>query len=343
MTGPDNTFVVAGSGRSGTTWILDVLATASNYKTVFEPLHPDVSDISKKYAGKYIRPGEHQADIKEFMDAVISGKIRTIWTDYRVVSGRLKPTLGTFSSPRAFVELCHRYKALWNNYRILNRKKHMGVAVKFIRANLLLGWLCGQYKTKTLFIVRHPGAVIESKLRLDAAAVGAGLKYGASDWDPHVVLNQYLNDKAFYDDVAHSYTNQLDLETLSDLEIHTLNWCLENAPVLDIARKYNICVSCYEDLVANGETEWSRITDYLGLSLNYETLNINKPSQQASEDFRKLATIEEKLSRWMGRFTDTEKESIDKILKLFNVNVYSAFECMPSRIASGSIYEEISR
>jgi hypothetical protein len=217
---------------------------------------------------------------------------------------------------------------------MLNRNNHAGVAVKFIRANLLLGWLYGQYKVKIVFIVRHPGAVLESKLRLNAAALSAGLKYGVSDWDPHMVLNQYLNDEKFCDDVVNSFTDQLDFGTLSDLEVHTFNWCLENVPVLDVADKYNICVSCYEDLIANSESEWSRITDYLGLPLNYDALNIIKPSQQASDDYRKLTTSKEKLCRWMGRFTDTEKQSIDKILKLFNVNIYSAFECMPDRITS---------
>jgi len=343
MTSFDNTFIIAGSGRSGTTWILDVLATASNYKTIFEPLHPGVGEVARKCAGKYIRPDSVQVDIKKFMDAVITGKIRTIWTNYRVISDRLKPTPDVFISPRAFIELFQRYKMLWNNYRRLNRNNHVGVAVKFIRANLLLGWLCGQYNVRTLFIVRHPGAVIESKLRLDAAARSAGLKHGTSDWNPHFVLNQYLNDKIFCDDILDHYIKNIDLKSMSDLEIHTLNWCLENVPVLDVANKYNICVSCYEDLVANGETEWNRITDYLGLSLNYDELNINKPSQQASEDFRKLATTEEKLSRWMGRFTDIEKESIDKILELFKVNIYSAFECMPSRITPDSINEGIPR
>ena len=331
MNSPDKKFIVAGSGRSGTTWVLDVLATACNYKTIFEPLHPGINKVAKKYAGKYIRPDAQQVDIRGFMDEVIAGEIKSIWTDFRVVAERLRPAPATFMSFRLFVELFHRYKALWNNYRMFNRRGCDGIAIKFIRANLMLEWLCNQYNVKTIFMIRHPGAVIESKIRLDAAALKASLQHGTSDWDPRTVLNKYLNDKMFCDDVLNHYIKELDWKTMSDLEIHTLNWCLENAPVLEVAEKYNICVSCYENLVGNGRAEWSRIINYLDLSIDYDALNIDKPSQQASVDFMKTSTTEEKLSRWVGRFSEEEKESMDKILKLFKVNIYSAYEYMPMK------------
>jgi len=35
--------LIAGSGRSGTTWVLDALADANDLRPVFEPLHPMVS------------------------------------------------------------------------------------------------------------------------------------------------------------------------------------------------------------------------------------------------------------------------------------------------------------
>ena len=146
-----------------------------------------------------------------------------------------------------------------------------------------------------------------------------------------VQLNQYLNDKALCDDYLSRYIDGLEIDAMSDLEVHVLNWCIENAPVLEIAGRYNICISCYEDLLANGDTEWKRISDHLNLPLDLSTLNTSQPSQQASADFKKLDTVEEKLSRWMVRFSDAEKDSIEKILKLFNVSIYSAFECMPIR------------
>ena len=342
MSSSSNTVIIAGSGRSGTTWVLDVLATANNYKTVFEPLQPDVSAVSKKYAGKYIKPDTKPSDMLSFMDSVVSGSISTVWTDYRAIIDRLKPSLRTFVSLRALNELRHRYKALWHNYRAFNRKNYNGVAVKFIRANLMLGWLCSQYDTKTLFIIRHPGAIIESKIRLDAAAVSAGLQHGTSDWSPHALLDQYLSDKALCDDYLNRYIADLKIDTMSDLEIHVLNWCIENAPVLEIAERYNICISCYEDLLANGDTEWKRISDHLNLPSDLSALNTSQPSQQASADFKKLDTVEEKLSRWMVRFNDAEKESIEKILKLFNVNIYSAFECMPVREVTDRINGRMS-
>jgi hypothetical protein len=48
--------IIAGSGRSGTTWVLDALAEANALRPVFEPLHPLAIPQARPFAYRYYRP-----------------------------------------------------------------------------------------------------------------------------------------------------------------------------------------------------------------------------------------------------------------------------------------------
>ena len=58
---------IAGSGRSGTTWIQDALAAANGLRPVFEPLHPYLSDIGGRYAHRAMSADEEHAELKAFL------------------------------------------------------------------------------------------------------------------------------------------------------------------------------------------------------------------------------------------------------------------------------------
>ena len=51
----DNPLIIAGSGRSGTTWILDVIAESNNLRTVFEPLQPYGVPEAQSYGYRYLK------------------------------------------------------------------------------------------------------------------------------------------------------------------------------------------------------------------------------------------------------------------------------------------------
>jgi hypothetical protein len=304
--------IIAGSGRSGTTWVLDCIAKANNLRPIFEPLNPIGVSSAKGFANIFLTGEDQDPELKAFLDKVLSGKLRSLWVNYRMRPNRLKPTLSNFH------QLLSNYNNLLINYRTykdVNRRK--STIVKFIRANLMLGWLSENYQSKILLIVRHPGAVIASKLKL-----------GGQYWSPAETLKQYLDDKKLVDKYlsTHKY---LRMDSLSVIESYTLIWCIENMIPLSQANKYGYCVVFFENLLVNGDREWKRIIDYFGL-LNIPPKEIiERPSQQAPKDIIGKKIYQNQISKWKEKFSKKEVSEIGKILDLFEVPFYSAMEPMP--------------
>jgi hypothetical protein len=133
--------VLAGSGRSGTTWLADVLCAAGPVQQIFEPLHPEeVAEVGAlvrwpRYATPHIRAHYLPADAAEprweaLLGRMLTGRVRSWWTD----------PVRTSRRPERFL-------------------------VKLIRANLMLGFLCDRFAPDVVLVVRHPCAVVASRLR----------------------------------------------------------------------------------------------------------------------------------------------------------------------------------
>ena len=83
--------IIAGLGRSGTTWILDSLAEANGLATLFEPLHPNAVPHAKFFSNRYVRDDSYEPELSKFMDKVFSGDLRSVWAKYRVRPDSLLP------------------------------------------------------------------------------------------------------------------------------------------------------------------------------------------------------------------------------------------------------------
>lgn len=124
---------LAGTGRSGTTWISSIINYNNEYRYIFEPFYSDrVSTVKNFRYRQYLRP-DNQA--KEFIlptKQILSGKVRSNWTD--------------------------RY-----NKRFISNKR----LIKDIRANLLLSWIHNNFPSvPIILLLRHPCAVVNSHLKL---------------------------------------------------------------------------------------------------------------------------------------------------------------------------------
>lgn len=129
---PGRTLVVAGTARSGTTWLADLIAAGVPSRLMFEPFHRGkLPQISSLPLFPYLRQGEIHPVLESFADEVVTGRIRHPWIDSQVAC--LRPSR-----------------------RI----------VKDVRVNLLLHWLIDQYPQLPVAIVlRHPCAVVLSRMR----------------------------------------------------------------------------------------------------------------------------------------------------------------------------------
>jgi len=132
--GSDHTsaIFVAGTGRSGTTWVSELINHENEYRFVFEPFKESRVPAAGRFGTRrYLRPDDDDPLLRAAAADILSGRIRDPWTDRfnrRVIAGR----------------------------RI----------VKAIRANLLLKWLHVQFGGLPIVLVcRHPCAVVSSYVR----------------------------------------------------------------------------------------------------------------------------------------------------------------------------------
>ncbi|WP_339338458.1 hypothetical protein [uncultured Oceanicoccus sp.] len=315
--------VILGSGRSGTTWVQDVIAR-QGFRPVFEPLHPNVDSRAQKYHSKYLDETMHCVEMEGFFTSLLAGDISNIWTNYRILPDRILPNRLTLSTFKAANELRRRYLELWNNYKIykplLNNAKN-GLVIKLIRGNLMEPWLAHNFDLSLLYVVRHPGAIVESKIRLDKNAKKHGLVFGADDWNPKVAIDRYLSDEKLCE-ALQPYLTKLDIARLTEIEMHTAVWCIENALVLNGSRNKKSHLVFYESMIANSKDEWDKIWGACERPAPTNDQAVFSPSQQASADFKNAGSIDEKLGRWMKRFTDEEKRQMDKMLDNFDISCY---------------------
>jgi hypothetical protein len=130
--GHTETAFLAGSGRSGTTWLSGLVNHDSGYRVVFEPFHPGKVGEFRVFGSKqYLRPGDRREEFLEPARKALTGRLRSGWTDRGGA-----PTV---------------------------RRR----LVKDIRANLLLGWLAENFPGMPIvLLMRHPCAVVYSRLEL---------------------------------------------------------------------------------------------------------------------------------------------------------------------------------
>jgi hypothetical protein len=125
---------IAGSGRSGTTWLQELINHRGDHRVIFEPFaHAVVPFCSHFNRRQYLRDEDNSHEFLEPLNKILSGDFRNDWTDQ------------------------------YNKRKVYKKR-----LVKDIRGNLLLYWLHLRFpEIPIVFIMRHPCAVIASQLRMD--------------------------------------------------------------------------------------------------------------------------------------------------------------------------------
>jgi len=321
-----NPLIIAGSGRSGTTWVLDVLAEANNLRPVFEPLNPLCVGEARSLAHRYVKENAYEPELKSFMLKVFNGELNCIWPKTRIIPDKMRPSILQMTSWNYTYNLLSRYKTFLIRYCTYLKKKTFQQITKFIRANLMLDWLSANFSPKIIFLVRHPGAVAASKITASKSQGGAVWDFNGPD--EQRILLQYKRDKQLRNDYLGKYYDIFS-ESLSPVAGHTLLWCIENIlPVYKLQQKKRY-VFFYEDIIKNPEREFSHMLKILGLERKPHSSVISQPSQQASQEMKNSSFKENQLTRWMKKFDPQQLDEMDRILKFFKVTIYNAYEPMP--------------
>ena len=309
--------IIAGSGRSGTTWVLDAMAEANSVRPIFEPLNT-VHDTVGAFADCYVDPGKHSADLRQFFERLVSGEHHSLFSDFRVRPERLRLRLEVLSSSEELKKYCRRWEKLCRNYGDYQRTRgRSSTLIKIIRGNLMLGWLSSHFNARILLLIRHPGAVVESQLRL-----------GNDQWEPYTKLEKYRSDlglsRAYLEKFSHLTHRKLSLA-----QAHTLNWCIENQIPLLEAEAKGYTVIFYESLFNDPQREWQRAAQGLDLQSMPSAASIARPSQQASSQWRTGPAADRRCCHWLERISPVALEDVDSVLREMQVKVYDAYQPLP--------------
>ena len=130
----ENTTLLVGTGRSGTSWLANLINHRNEYQYVFEPFNTRrCRSLARWRYRQYIPPENKDLDRLRLVESILSGRVREVgWTD--------------------------KFNQNWSSNRIL---------VKSIRAHHLMGWIKNHFpEIKLVLLLRYPGIVAESKMAL---------------------------------------------------------------------------------------------------------------------------------------------------------------------------------
>lgn len=307
--------IIAGSGRSGTTWVLDALADANGLRPVFEPLNPFVSQIGFIYANRFLAAEDAHPELHEFLEDVIAGRRHRLWTQYRRLRRRL---LSITHGPDIFTggqNLVFRWlKFLKEAPHLAMMTMRRNPLLKCIRANLMLGWIARQFDCRIILVVRHPGAVIDSEMR--------------NFWNPSLPLERYRNDARLHQLTGGRYRDLLNRK-LTLTQGLAVQWVIENQIAIDMAPSANVGVFYYERLKAAPESTWEQVRLALDLEKAPRADALAKPSQQTSPYRLTVKNPRTSDPKWFESLSREQMSEIQEVLDEAEFGYYSMNELQP--------------
>ena len=275
------TILVAGAARSGTTWLADLISAQIPCRIIFEPFNPELVVEYRAYQYfQYMKPGERDDALYAFAQKVFSGKIRDHWID-------------------------RKNEILLPGFRL----------VKEIRANLILKWLHDNFpQVPLLFIIRHPCAVVLSRMELG----------WATDRD----IKPFFTQPYLIQDHLSEHIDTMKAAN-SEEEKHAVIWCVSNLVPLKQFPPGDLRIVFYENLCKRPEEEFSKIIQTIQLENKpLRTIPADKPSTTSSMTSA-VVTGEDKISRWKKHLTSDQVTKILKVVSEFGLNYLYDESLMP--------------
>lgn len=286
----DSTILISGMGRSGTTWLSELLNYNHSFRDVFEPFLPYKVEEAKNFKYlQYLDPSNNNTDLARSAKNILSGRLRSTWTDVNIS-------------------------------KLIYTKR----IVKDIRINLMLAWLKNIRPTMPIILIlRSPYSVIESYKEL-----GWGTEAGGktSDYDRIISQNKILRNHPFLTKIIKSIDKDdhisklafqwcifyyIPIKELSEkdyLLIHYEHLLLEPETALKKILNY-----------INYNIEKDKLLDLLDKpsNTNYRKTNFNKDKNQLIE-------------KWKISLTKNEISKINKMIDKFDMNYLYNSDGYPS-------------
>ena len=288
------TVIVAGSARSGTTWVGDVIASLMGSRPIFEPFLFDGSEDfalpKQRFLSEaglrrnhqlYIRPEEgstsrHYVPIQ----SILRGRVRGAWCDSQTRIGVYRRRL-----------------------------------IKEIRVNLFLAYLAKTWPAlRIIWLIRNPFDVIDSQIAQTRTRKG-----WTFDWDVRDVLSQ---QKLLTDWLAPFVPSMKRASSLPERLAH--KWCVETYVPLrqEVHAHPGVLLVRYEELKSRPEENWKRIARFLSAETwqgpAFE-LAIRRPSRTS----RKPGHVPPGPTNQHAYLSQWDKETIREVLHEYGLsNLY---------------------
>ena len=285
---PSSAWLLASSGRSGSTWLGDMLAATPGTQQIFEPLDPRNSKAYRKlmdwppdltpsaFKRHYLRPETDAPEWGAFWEDVLSGRVRTYLTDYT----------RTHFLPKRFL-------------------------IKTIRANMMLGFVATRFRPRVVFLMRHPAAVINSMFYRVKTS-----------WPADV--QDLLAQEALVEDVLRPWVGEIE-RVSNGFEALAVWWAVENRVALDQLRRREHYLIFYEWLALHPREEIGGVLRWLGMNENdapesmlYRYSRMTSVRQRQSQE----KDVMKRLSAWRQELTPEEQKIVRRWAELFQIPWY---------------------
>lgn len=301
---------VAGSGRSGTTWLGQTLAAPRGVAFLYEPLHswfasfppdldPAITDAGDR---PYLAVDARNPSWHRYIGHVLGG-----WGFTR----------RTLLAERRLHEVPG---AAW---RALAGTR---LVVKAIRSNLMLGWLTRNFDVRVVLLVRHPCATVASQI---------GRAWGTK----RNVVEVFLRQPALRADHLRD-----DLETLTPEVLDTpvkrlaARWAIETRVALrEAERNPRVLPVTYEDLLQEPQPWLERIFAFLDWTLSPGDWRAVLARHRASAEG--ALPVAQRLERWRMRLPEAEAEDVLRVVRSLGVDLYGGSagdRSVPAKPAGGT-------
>ncbi|WP_204346105.1 sulfotransferase domain-containing protein [Psychroserpens algicola] len=271
--------IIVGTARSGTSWLSETMASQHRYRMLFEPEHETQTLKGHLLCDKWITSQTVSKDVHSYLTQIFSNRVDSDWIAQNS-NRKFKRHLWPFI-PKKFI-------------------------IKFVRANLMAQYMNESYGIPVIHLLRNPYDVIRSQQKVKFPWL----------YD----LSHFVKQEALLKLIKHHFGFDISTyETLSDIEILALRWCIENVLPLDIFESYtsHVKVVTYETLVSDIKEFYNLCDEFQIEPVSNLEDYYKKPSSKTHPESR-VHSGKKEVSNW----SQDDLNKMNTILDTFKTTLY---------------------
>jgi len=299
---PNDPIAVLSFGRSGSTWISDIISKSLGGLLLFEPLHPETCSFAQEICYSDATAPELSVRSEKLLDRMLTKQDHNRW----LLRNHLFSPLEEVS--QAFVE------TVWEECAVLGFKE--------IRANFLIDWLLEHFHARIVYLVRHPYAVIASLHRRKNFWNEFGFEQHWRLFQEHVLFNpRHLALLRPYLPIITAAQTQTVRETVM--------WAVTHKVATATLAEHGLPIFYYEDFYENPFPTTRSLLSYLGHDASIHPAHIFVPSMTTIRTVHGLSSSESDYATkglaifWQDILSPTELRIIGEIVRAFDIRDYA--------------------